>query len=138
MNHVLAEGEQADGLEAPRFSLDELLAGDQPVLLKIDVEGYEHAVLQGAQNTLSSSTLQGVIVEANGSERRYGYADQDVFNLLERHGFKQCRYDPFNRALKAEAGNGCSTVNALFLKDLGVARQRVESAPAVTVLGQTL
>jgi hypothetical protein len=39
-----------------------------PVLMKLDVEGYEPAVLAGA-----AATLKALIIELNGSGHRYGF-----------------------------------------------------------------
>lgn len=51
-------------------TLDDALASRVPILLKIDVEGYESEVLDGAAQTLAAPALRGVLLELNGSGRR--------------------------------------------------------------------
>lgn len=138
MNHVLTEGEQVDAVEVPSFRLDELLDGEQPALLKVDVEGYEYAMLRGAQDTLSHPGLLAVIVELNGSGQRYGHADYEVFELLGEHGFERFTYDPFQRLISGDAARESSTDNTLFVRDAGSVRERLSSAPQVVILGEKL
>jgi FkbM family methyltransferase len=67
--------------------LDDLLSSTLPVtLLKIDVEGYERFVLEGATETLRRT--QCVYCEVCAAHfRRFGYATRDVLQLLWRAGF---------------------------------------------------
>ena len=53
-NHVLAEDEKAndDTALVPVVTVDSLLPNGFPVLVKIDVEGYEDEVLAGACETI--------------------------------------------------------------------------------------
>jgi len=138
MNHVLNIGEAEPAQEIPQITLDELLDGARPSLLKIDVEGYEYAVLRGARDTLGAPELQAVIVEANGSGKRYGHADEEVFGLLTAEGFSQYHYNAFTRTLSAADQGGRIEGNALFLRHPERVQQRVTAAQRVSVLGQSL
>ena len=52
-NHVVASGEQCKNLiNVEVVTLDTAINGNAPSLMKIDVEGYETPVLEGARNTL--------------------------------------------------------------------------------------
>jgi FkbM family methyltransferase len=135
VNHVLAEDERAESgetVEVPVRTLDELLAGRQPALLKVDVEGYEWPVLSGARSVLSSSSLKAIIIELNGSGRRYGYNEDRIHELLTSYGFSPYSYDPFTRELQPVAGYG--NLNTLYLKDADWTSIRIRSAKRYSVL----
>jgi FkbM family methyltransferase len=53
-------------------TLDRVLDSKRPVLIKVDVEGFEDEVVRGGADTLAKESLLGVIMEINGSEQRYG------------------------------------------------------------------
>jgi len=87
-NEVLAEG-----LEVPSETLDTLLFTQLPRvdLLKVDVEGYEMFVFQGASHLLGITAC--VLFESwETHARKYGYGTAEVFDLLATHGFVVCRY----------------------------------------------
>ncbi len=69
VNHVLEEGESnAASEEIGVTTLDNLLREElEATVIKIDVEGHELAVLEGADKTLGSSNLLAVVMETNGS-----------------------------------------------------------------------
>lgn len=125
VNHVLAAGEQAAGVEVPVMTLDELLGGEAPTLIKIDVEGYERPVLAGAQRTLADPRLLAVIMETNGSGARYGASDDELVSTMREHGFGMYAYDVFARHLNvAERGGG----NTIFVRDPEAVSARVAAA----------
>lgn len=63
-----------------------LTTGDirRPALLKIDTEGYELAVLQGAEGLLAA--IDAVIVEVHLG-KPHAYRPQQVLDILGQHGF---------------------------------------------------
>ncbi len=71
MNRVIEKKDipfsNQDTIDVDVLSLDELLAGLAPVLLKIDVEGFEQEILQGAQNTLRDPNLAAILIELIGN-----------------------------------------------------------------------
>lgn len=81
-------------LKVPRRTLDESVPPELEIaLLKIDVEGYECFVLEGAESTLSRTTC--VFIEAwDELTLRYGYRAADVLEMLRRKGFHVFRHDP--------------------------------------------
>lgn len=127
VNHVLSEGENAAFVEVPVVRLDDLIEkAEPPVLIKIDVEGHELAVLRGAPKTLAHPGLLAVIMETNGSGARYGVSDDELRAEMRRHDFLPCGYDPFERRLtKATGSNG----NTVFVRDCATAEVRLGSAP---------
>jgi len=136
-NHALAPGEAEEetvGVEV--FPLDLILADESPVAMKVDVEGYETPLLDGAQETLKKSSLQAVIMELNGSGTRYGWDETRVVEEMTGFGLKPYSYDPFERSLKALGGKNSTSGNTLFLRNEEFVMDRIKSAPKATVLGR--
>ena len=72
--------------EVPTVTLDRVLAGREPSLIKIDVEGAEFKVLDGARGALASNGL-GLIVEVE--ERHLGMGVKEALDyILHRFGFR--------------------------------------------------
>jgi FkbM family methyltransferase len=133
-NHALAPGEQCDSKVIIEVtSLDTVLAGEDPKLIKIDVEGYETLVLEGARETLKNQTLNAVIMELNGSGSRYGFDESKILELMLSHGFKAYSYNPFTRKLINLKGKNLDSGNTLFIRDKSVAEDRLRVASMVTV-----
>jgi FkbM family methyltransferase len=137
MNHALAPGESAVRTVEVRVStLDELALARVPALIKIDVEGFETPVLQGARATLASPDLKAVIMELNDSGRRYGYDDSSLVRLMNESGFRSCTYDPSRRALVDLGGKNLASGNTLFVRDEAAVTRRLQSAPPFEVLSR--
>lgn len=139
MNGV-ADAASLSAVPVPVTTLDALLekqADDYSVLLlKIDVEGYETAVLQGAALTLADERLKAIIIELNGSGAVYGFEDTAIHQLLTASGFHACTYDPYTRVLAKQLYYGPH--NTLYIRDKAIADVRLKTAPAFTVLEQQL
>jgi FkbM family methyltransferase len=125
MNRVLAEGEELSAVEVPVRTLDEVVGADTPILIKIDVEGHERAVLRGGTRTLADPVLLAVVMETNASGARYGIDDAELFSLMRGHGFSPWGYDPFARRL-VDVGEGGG--NTVFVRDRAAVEERVRSA----------
>jgi FkbM family methyltransferase len=117
MNHIDPRGP----VTVPITTLDATCRERVPTLIKIDVEGFEADVLQGAGSVLENT--RAVIMELNDPAAR---------DHLERHGFICCSYDPFKRSMtEVEPASG----NGIFVKDLKATSHRVAIAPPFTVRG---
>lgn len=127
MNRVAKSGEGRTRRVSMR-TLDSIVNVSPPIMIKVDVEGYEAAVFQGAKSVLNTQTLKAVITE--------GQKPDDVAPLLHA-GFSQYEYDPFQRTLGVVTGRGLSN-NALFLRDVEFAAGRVASSSSFEILGHTI
>ena len=137
MNHVLAAAESASGaIDVPVVMLDELLRNEEPVLLKVDVEGYETEVFKGAMSTLTSPKLLALIVELNESGERYGASERELSDLLGKCGFQPYTYSPYARQLQRCAGHkNSSGGNTLFVRDFDEVTRRLSAAQAIEIFG---
>jgi FkbM family methyltransferase len=85
VNHVVQNG----GVEVPVKRLDDVQEVQELRhidLLKIDVEGYELPVMEGAVVTLKKTSA--VYFEVFESQtKRYAYSAKDLFTFFEHHGF---------------------------------------------------
>ena len=125
VNHVLADGETAASIDVPVRTVDDLVGTDVPVLIKIDVEGHERAVLRGAARTLADARLLAVVMETNGSGARYGVGDEELIALMDSHGFRAHTYDPFGRRLlDAEKSAG----NTVFIRSAAAVAGRLRTS----------
>lgn len=68
-------------ISVPVARLDTVLSGERIRLLKVDVEGFEHAVLSGAERLLAGRCIENVIYESHECEH------SSVHALLQRAGF---------------------------------------------------
>jgi len=136
-NHALAADEHCDHpVTVAVTSLDAALPDECPALIKIDVEGYEAAVLEGAQTILQKQTLHAVIMELNGSGDRYGFNESQILELMLDHGFKTYSYHPLARTLVKLEGKNPHSGNTLFIRDQNFVEQRLTTAPKITVRGK--
>lgn len=125
MNHVLADGELGPYVSVPVETVDNVVGFSPPTLIKIDVEGYETAVLAGATATLRNPHLQVVICETNGSGSRFGKSDQDISDVLLSCGLFACSYDPISRVIAPKTTSG---LNTIFIRDVAAASLRTKES----------
>lgn len=131
MNHVLAKDEtDVPALEVPVRPLDAVVGDEEPAVIKIDVEGFETEVILGAASALARSSLLAVIMELNGSGRRYGYDEAPLHQTMLDYGFQTFSYRPFTRELVALDSTNADSGNTLYLKNVDQVAERVKSASA--------
>jgi FkbM family methyltransferase len=132
-NHVTAN----IGVGEPVFAvtLDDDLV-ETPILIKIDVEGYEFEVLRSASRHLADPRLRAIIIELNGAGSRYGHQDKTIHALLEAAGFSACIYEPISRTLSDARGG--KTDNVLYCRDIASIESRLRSALPFEVAGRSI
>lgn len=96
--------------------LDHKLNGINPTMLKIDVEGYEWFVLEGAKNILSSNELKYILIEFNNSGNKFGKEDVLIHEILIKYGFHPYRYNVENGTLEKIASYREDKFNTLYQK----------------------
>lgn len=134
MNHVIADGEQSDDVVKVRVSrLDTILKGKSPSILKIDVEGFEASVLNGAEDVLGNPSLHSVVMELAEGGAKYGFKDDDILNKMKKFGFSTYSYDPFGRKLISLEGKKNQSGNTLFIRNRDLVEERIAMAPKLFV-----
>jgi len=133
-NHVQWKPEE-NTVEVKLVTLDDFLI-ETPTLLKIDVEGFETEVINGAYRILRAPELKAIIIELNGLGNRYGFNDSEVHNTLIGCGFQSYRYDPFTRKMIFQPTWG--THNTLYVRGIDFVTNRVSSGRTFKVNARQL
>lgn len=117
-------------------TLEDYYPKHKPALIKIDVEGFETEVLNGATQTLADLTLNAIIIELNGSGGRYGYADKNIHEKLLINGFKPYAYNALTR--KIEELEIYGNHNTIYLRDIDFILKRLESATSFEIFNRKI
>jgi len=125
-------------IRVPVVTLDGALRNKSPKLIKIDVEGFETEVLAGAAKTLANPELRAVVMELNGSGKRYGYDEDSLHLHMQTLGFRSCRYEPAARRVIDLNGQRSTSGNTLYLRNPEAIQAEVRQSPAYRVIGVEL
>lgn len=124
-NHVVSDAfSGADDLKVPVVTIDGTLQKGEDYVLKIDVEGFELAVLLGAREHLAAGRISAIIIELNGSGARYGIADEQVHAMLNNHGYKAIGFVPEARQIVPSEISLNGEGNVIYVRDIETARAR--------------
>jgi len=113
---LLRDKPGSQSINVPVMSLDDILDVKEPTAIKIDVEGYETAVIAGATRSLGNESLLPLVVELNGHGAVYGYDEDLLRRRLVDFGFQACRYAPFERRLYFSASDRQSTGSTIYIR----------------------
>jgi FkbM family methyltransferase len=138
-NHATSDGESSGNtLQVPVTTLDTLLQAVQPTLIKIDVEGFETRVIEGAGQTLRSPSLLAVLMELNGSGARYGFDETRLHEQMLAFGFESAAYDPTRRELTPRQPADKREGNILYIRGRRDLETRLRTAARVRVRDSSL
>ncbi|MCE9598362.1 MAG: FkbM family methyltransferase [Spirochaetia bacterium] len=136
MNHVVPSSDiSSESVEVDADTLDNIVGDQIPALIKIDVEGFEQSVIMGARRTLRDPRQQALLIELGGLSERFGVHATDLRGLIQSFGYSEVLYEPRSRRLKPGLAE---QYNALFVKDIAFVTERVGSAKAFVVNGQSI
>jgi FkbM family methyltransferase len=108
--------------------LDTLIGRDQPIMIKIDVEGYEEDVLRGAERLLTRPCVKVIQLET---------VTPEVTHMLSRNHFQRAFYDPFDRRLDREPTH-LESSNSLFVRDWPFVMERVATSKKIKILDRSI
>lgn len=135
MNRVARPDEGLPTRTVPVVTLDELCKDRCPAVMKIDVEGHELPVLDGASRVLASPELKAIVMETNGAGQRYGVSDDVIIDRLRASGFTPCRYDWQSRTV-APVARGAN--NTIFIRDPEAMARTCQESRRYTLVNGTI
>lgn len=113
--------------DVPVVRLDEVTSGRPWSLAKVDVEGAEPLVLQGAEGMLADRNPPVWLLELSSGMADYGWTRESFRDWLADRGFDMYLYDPEKRILRTEDppwGNH-GNVLAIARDRVGMVKERV-------------
>ena len=111
--------------------MNTVLKDRNPSLIKIDVKGYEAQILRGGKNIFQNNYLSAVILELNGSGKKYGYDDEKLHDEMLSMGFSTYSYAPFQRKLVELNNKHAATGNTLYIRNIGKVKERLKMHQAL-------
>ncbi len=128
-----------DIIKVPAKTIDSLLNGRVPLLMKLDIEGHEHNALLGAINSISDSRCRALVVEFANTGEYYGYGNNATHKLLTDLGFKPNKYDYINKRLIPFDPLATNfDFNMIYIKDLDFIEQRLAQAEHILISGELI
>jgi FkbM family methyltransferase len=127
-------GESYSGMSADVhvIALDGVTENRCPALLKVDVEGFEREVLEGASRSLRDPTLNAVLLEGDS---------ELIEKMMSQAGFSRAAYFPVTRRLDVtrpkHPRSTDETLNNLWVRDCRLVHERCRTARRFTVHGMT-
>jgi len=124
MNHVVSDNYAGKTITVALVTIDEELyeRGVRANVIKVDAEGYDKEVIEGAKKQLADLNLNVVFLESDESS---------LLDLVYAHGFQPISYCGFSRKITIGDKNRYHTI---FVRNVDLVNNRVETAPKVQVL----
>lgn len=117
-------------------SLDTLVAGLNPIGIKMDVEGFESEVIAGAGQLLKNPGLQFLIIERAGTGADYQANENNLHSSLRALGFQPAAYDWEARQL-IRLGNE-DFGNIIYVRDWTFTADRLATGRSAELDGKTI
>ena len=129
INKVSLTGITENTTKVKVSTLDNELDKNDHYFLKIDVEGFEYNVIEGAQELLSTNNISAIIIELNGAGEEFGHNNEDIHKKLTNFGFISVSYEPQMRTLTRLDSYNKTRGNTIYVKDIALIAERCNSAP---------
>lgn len=136
MNKIVSENYVKKQLVAVDC-IDSICENEPINILKIDAEGYEKFILEGAHKVLRSENLDILLLEINNSGKHYNISDEVIYNKVIGYGFVPCVYDINNRDIKELEGINRHSFNTIFIKNKERVISRIKSDESIEIRNQS-
>jgi FkbM family methyltransferase len=137
-NRVMYE-DRPDIIQIEARTLDTILNGRVPLLIKMDIEGHEHNALLGAHQILSSAGCEALVLEFSNTGEYYGYGNEATHKLVTGYGFKPYKYNYQQKQLLAlDPLITGFEFNMIYIKDEDFIKQRLSIAEHILMSGQLI
>ena len=139
-NHVIAKNEShADTTEVQVDTIDNICTDFSPYMIKMDTEGYENFVIDGATKTLENDETNCLVIELYTGKSIYNTSAQDIHKKIVSFGFKPFRYNAHKKELTAlENKLNTEDQNTIYLKNPDDIRARIATAKKYTLFGKDI
>ena len=124
-NSVVSDTYEGDTVLISSEKLDDAIGNARPAMIKIDVEGFESAVIDGAVATLAMPELSVVIIEGRSAHCE---------GALRRAGFQEINYDPFARCISPAANDCTRFCNHIWVRNVDQMESRCRDSRTYRVL----
>jgi len=128
-NKVSLAGASKNTTKVDVVTIDDSLDADDQYFFKIDVEGFEYKVIEGAKSMLASKNSSAVIIELNGSGEEFGHGNEEIHKRLLELGFSPVTYEPLSRKLSKLNSFNKGGGNTIYVKDIELISARCKAAP---------
>jgi hypothetical protein len=85
---------------------------------------------------LEKESLKAIIIELNGSGKRYNFEEDIIHQNLTTLGFTPYNYEPFSRKLSQLDTYG--QFNTIYLRDLPFVHERISAAKAFKMFSESI
>ncbi len=133
---AVASDKESECIKVPVKTLDEIIKTRNPIMLKIDVEGYEEKVLKGAKQILQRDSLKVLIVELHNLGGKYSIDDKNNHDMLLGLKFQPYDYIPELRELRLR--DTFAFHNTIYVRDAAFVQKRLSTADKIKVLNQEI
>ena len=130
-NHILPENKIENSIKIDIVTLDNIIEKHGfPEVLKIDVEGYEYAVIKGATKLLGSNYGPNIIIiELRGLGNKYGFDEIKIHQYITNMGYKNVHYNPLTRKISVDKKFSAKKIlgDMIYIKNIDKAISRLKS-----------
>jgi len=128
-NHLIPQGASSDSAVCVQATtLDEYCHSRQVEtidFMKVDVEGAELMVLQGASNILGRGGVNVIQLELNDALKRYGIQRADVVELLRNHDYDLYTYNCTQNRIDTVLDRQDTPQNVYAIRNIDAVRSRL-------------